>query len=47
MMKKIIQMIRIQKEYDLDMVVGSRFLRKNLLLGYQRNETLYQNLQIG
>ena len=38
--KKIIQMIRIQKEYDLDMVVGSRFLRKKFTTGLSKKRTL-------
>ena len=45
---KILEMIKIQKIYNLDIVVGSRFLEKKFLLQpYLEKEILYQNLQIG
>ena len=44
---KILEMIKIQKKYKLDLVVGSRFLGKKILQPYLKKEMLFQNLQIG
>ena len=42
--KKIPDMIRLQKKYDLDMVIGSRFLKKKNSTGLSKNRNLISKL---
>ena len=39
---KILEMMKIQKKYNLDMVVGSRFLEKTLHQPYQKEMLVSQ-----
>ena len=44
--EKIPKMLEIQKKYNLDVVIGSRFLNKSYSLGLSKKGIIFLNLPI-